>query len=128
MVKEGGHRPPVKGRSCGYAALALPCMALVARAGAGAAFVARAGAALVARAGAGAALVARAGAGRSVLIVVLGIIRVAGVVAGVVTCVVDPFAIAVEVPIGVYIIENAARVIGRWRAARGRWRAAGGRW
>ena len=118
MVKEEGHRPPVKGRSCGYAALALPCMALVARAGAGAAFVARAGAALV----------ARAGAGRSVLVVVLGVIRVAGVVAGVVTCVVDPFAIAVEVPIGVYIIENAARVIGRWRAARERWRAAGGRW
>ena len=71
MVKEEGHRPPVKGRSCGYAELALPsCMDLVARAGAGAA--------LVARAGAGAALVARAGAGRSVLVVVLGVIRVAG--------------------------------------------------
>ena len=68
VVKEGGHRPPVKGHSCGYAELALPCMDLVARAGAGAA--------LVARAGAAAALVARAGAGRSVLVVVLGVIRV----------------------------------------------------
>ena len=48
------------------------------------------------------------------MIVVPGVICVAGIVARVVTRVVDAFAKAIDVPVSVDIFEDAALVVGRW--------------